>query len=394
MVFLLVGRSALGAGCRQPSVSSLQFAGGALSRLIATTVSEGSIPTSCSRTSVGEPSLAGATISLPNLQDTRISAGASLSACISTPGGALGQRLSGIADGSVLSFRQSTAQPAPTNWTIHQTNSRYQRRSTFCDFTSSSSSHLSPLRRDFHSSSSASSSAPPAARDPSKIRNFAIIAHIDHGKTTLMDRLLAACGHGSSEDRAMDSHSLEKERGITILAKVTSFTWGDYYINAVDTPGHADFGGEVERVLGLVDGCVLLVDAAEGPLAQTKYVVAKALARGLRPIVLLNKVDRPAATPERCAAVANSLLDLFVGLGASDEQLDFPLLYASAKQGWASRSLPPNPALGCPEGMSPLLDTIVAHVPPPAAAEELGGPFKMGVAMIERDPYVGRIATG
>ncbi|GIL70939.1 hypothetical protein Vretifemale_1598 [Volvox reticuliferus] len=224
-----------------------------------------------------------------------------------------------------------------------------------------------------------------------------------------MDRLLAACGHASSEDRAMDSHSLERERGITILAKVTSFTWGGFHINAVDTPGHADFGGEVERVLGLVDGCVLLVDAAEGPLAQTKYVVAKALERGLRPIVLLNKVDRPAATPERCAAVANSLLDLFVSLGASDEQLDFPLLYASAKQGWASRTLPIGPegevrvpdvredaaARGLrQEGMAPLLDTIVAHVPAPGTAADLEGPFAMRVAMIERDPYIGRISTG
>ncbi|KAG2485042.1 hypothetical protein HYH03_016141, partial [Edaphochlamys debaryana] len=187
----------------------------------------------------------------------------------------------------------------------------------------------------------------------------------------------------------------ERERGITILAKVTSFRWGGLHINAVDTPGHADFGGEVERVLGLVDGCVLLVDAAEGPLAQTKYVVGKALARGLRPIVVLNKVDRPAATAERCASVANSLLDLFVGMGASDDQLDFPLLYASAKQGWACRSLPADPLSGPPGGsMAPLLETIAAHVPPPATATALDRPFAMGVAMIERDPYVGRIVTG
>ncbi|PNW74376.1 hypothetical protein CHLRE_13g606000v5 [Chlamydomonas reinhardtii] len=255
-------------------------------------------------------------------------------------------------------------------------------------------------RRGLHTSTpgqaaGAAAADGPAARDPSTLRNFAIIAHIDHGKTTLMDRLLAACGHGSAEDRAMDSHSLEKERGITILAKVTSFTWGGYHLNAVDTPGHADFGGEVERVLGLVDGCVLLVDAAEGPLAQTKYVVGKALARGLRPIVLLNKVDRPAATPERCAAVANSLLDLFVAAGASDEQLDFPLLYASAKQGWASRTLPPGGAAPPGDaGMRPLLETIAAHVPPPATAAMVGEPFAMGVTWIERDPYIGRIATG
>lgn len=248
-----------------------------------------------------------------------------------------------------------------------------------------------------YSSGSGAGQGSSGAREPTTIRNFAIIAHIDHGKTTLMDRLLAATGHATGEERAMDSNTLEKERGITILAKVTSFPWAGHHLNAVDTPGHADFGGEVERVLGLVDGCVLLVDAAEGPLAQTKFVVGKALERGLRPIVLLNKVDRPAATRERCAAVVNHIFDLFASLGANDDQLDFPLLYASAKQGWAAPSLPSSSSSSAAPShspsMAPLLDLIVRHVPPPpsARAEQ---PFAMGVTWVERDPYIGRIVTG
>eukprot|EP00879_Flechtneria_rotunda_P027547 GHRR01029515.1.p1 GENE.GHRR01029515.1~~GHRR01029515.1.p1 ORF type:complete len:442 (+),score=127.91 GHRR01029515.1:889-2214(+) len=229
--------------------------------------------------------------------------------------------------------------------------------------------------------------------DPRKIRDFAIIAHIDHGKTTLMDRLLSQCGTTLTQDRAMDSTSMERERGITILSKYTSFMYKHYLINAVDTPGHADFGGEVERILGMVDGAVLLVDAVEGPLAQTKFVLAKALSRGLAPVVVLNKVDRPAATQSRCDTVASQLFDLFASLGATDEQLDFPLLYASAKQGWASLTLPqPNalPAEGA--SMAPLLDALLKHVPPPQVSTT--DPFALCVAMIERDSFVGRVATG
>jgi GTP-binding protein len=231
-----------------------------------------------------------------------------------------------------------------------------------------------------------------AAAPTERIRDFAIIAHVDHGKTTLMDRLLSQCGAALTEDRAMDSNALEKERGITILSKVTSFAYGGHTVNAVDTPGHADFGGEVERVLGMVDGAVLLVDASEGPLSQTKFVLGKALARGLTPIVVLNKADRPSATAQRCGEVHSQLFDLFASLGASDEQLDFPVLYASAKHGWAARELPPGGE--APEGasMRPLLDTILSHVPPPTA--DAAAPFALCVAMIERDPYIGRIATG
>eukprot|EP00798_Chlamydomonas_sp_ICE-L_P017223 gene17223-23545_t len=255
--------------------------------------------------------------------------------------------------------------------------------------------------------------------DPSKIRDFAIIAHIDHGKTTLMDRLLAMCGRGSSEDRVMDSNTLEKERGITILSKYTSFNYKGYTINAVDTPGHADFGGEalymhwvlimvdsivllagasgasLEAVLGMVDGAVLLVDATEGALAQTKFVLEKALRRGFKPIVLMNKVDRESSTPERTAQVENQLFDLFASLGANDEQLDFldgRILYASAKQGWATTELPEGGKAPPGASMAPLLDAIVRVVPPPVAP--LDEPFTMCVAMIEKDNFIGRIATG
>src|SRR5438034_480692 len=169
------------------------------------------------------------------------------------------------------------------------------------------------------------------------LRNIAIIAHVDHGKTTLVDRLLQQSGSFRENqrvvERAMDSNDLERERGITILAKVTSILWNDTRINIVDTPGHADFGGEVERILGMVDGALVLVDAAEGPLPQTKFVVSKALKVGLKPIVVLNKVDRPHADPDR---VLNDAFDLFAALGATDDQLDFPHLYASGKQGWAT----------------------------------------------------------
>src|SRR5213075_23364 len=171
------------------------------------------------------------------------------------------------------------------------------------------------------------------------IRNIAIIAHVDHGKTTLVDALLKQAGafreNQRVESQAMDSNDLERERGITILAKVTSILWHDTRINIVDTPGHADFGGEVERILNMVDGAIVLVDAAEGPLPQTKFVLSKALARGLRPIVAINKIDRP---DERHAEVLNEIFDLFAALDASDEQLDFPVLYGSAKEGWMAAS--------------------------------------------------------
>src|SRR5215831_6933977 len=194
------------------------------------------------------------------------------------------------------------------------------------------------------------------------IRNIAIIAHVDHGKTTLVDALLRQSGafraNQQVAERALDSNDLERERGITILAKCTSVTWKDVRINIVDTPGHADFGGEVERILGMVDGVLVLVDAAEGPMPQTKFVTSKALARGLRPIVLINKCDRPDAEPHK---VHDAVFDLFAALDANDEQLDFPTLFASSKQGWAAESLEAER-----KDMAPLFDLILAHVPPPA----------------------------
>ncbi|KAL3502709.1 hypothetical protein ACH5RR_037158 [Cinchona calisaya] len=234
-------------------------------------------------------------------------------------------------------------------------------------------------------------SIPSGAVDPSRLRNVAVIAHVDHGKTTLMDRLLRQCGAEIPHERAMDSISLERERGITIASKVTSISWKENELNMVDTPGHADFGGEVERVVGMVEGAILVVDAGEGPLAQTKFVLAKALKYGLRPILLLNKVDRPAVTEERCNEVESLVFDLFANLGASEEQLDFPVLYASAKEGWASSNYtkyPPDDA----KNMSQLLDAIIRHVPPPTAS--LDAPFQMLVSMMERDSYLGRILTG
>ncbi len=221
-----------------------------------------------------------------------------------------------------------------------------------------------------------------------KLRNVAIIAHVDHGKTTLVDRLLQQSGafreNQRVQERAMDSNDLERERGITILAKVTSVVWQDSRINIVDTPGHADFGGEVERILHMVDGAIVLVDAAEGPLPQTKFVVSKALKMGLRPIVAINKVDRPDARPGQ---VVNEVFDLFAALDASDEQLDFPILYGSAKEGWmAEREDGPKD-----RGMAPLFDLILRHVAPPTVEP---GPFRMLGTILEANPYLGRIVTG
>src|SRR6195952_1279822 len=219
------------------------------------------------------------------------------------------------------------------------------------------------------------------------LRNIAIIAHVDHGKTTLIDVLLRQSGsfrdNQRVEERAMDSNDLERERGITILAKVTSLVWKDTRINIVDTPGHADFGGEVERILSMVDGVVILVDAAEGPMPQTKFVLGKALAQGLRPIVAINKIDRP---DERHLEVLEEIFDLFIALDATPAQLDFPVLYGSAKQGWMSE----NPA-GPKDDMGPLLDKVVSYVAAPVVEE---GPFRMLVTTIERNPFLGRILTG
>ncbi|AES89737.2 putative protein-synthesizing GTPase [Medicago truncatula] len=267
--------------------------------------------------------------------------------------------------------------------------------STRKSFTSSSPLTQSPSRyfpRFFSSSSAAAATSSPAASlDPNRLRNVAVIAHVDHGKTTLMDRLLRQCGADIPHERAMDSISLERERGITISSKVTSISWKDNELNMVDTPGHADFGGEVERVVGMVEGAVLVVDAGEGPLAQTKFVLAKALKYGLRPILLLNKVDRPAVTQEICDEVESVVFDLFANLGATEEQLDFPVLYASAKEGWASTTYTKDPPADA-KNMSQLLDAIVSHVPPPNA--NIDAPFQMLVSMMEKDNYFGRILTG
>ncbi len=220
-----------------------------------------------------------------------------------------------------------------------------------------------------------------------QLRNIAIIAHVDHGKTTLVDRLLQQAGTFRSNEkvaeRAMDSNDLERERGITILAKATSILWNDIRINIVDTPGHADFGGEVERILNMVDGVIVLVDAAEGPLPQTKFVVSKALKMGLRPIVAINKVDRPDA---RASVVASEVFDLFAALDATEEQLDFPILYGSAKEGWMAPSLD-----GPKDSMTPLFDLVVKHVPAPKVEP---GEFKMLATILEANPYLGRILTG
>jgi GTP-binding protein len=220
------------------------------------------------------------------------------------------------------------------------------------------------------------------------IRNIAIIAHVDHGKTTLVDALLRQSGafrdNQRVAERVMDSNDLERERGITILAKCTSIEWQGVRINVVDTPGHADFGGEVERVLGMVDGVLVLVDAAEGPMPQTKFVLAKALALGLRPIVVINKVDRPDARPHE---THEEVFDLFVALEASEAQLDFPTLFASSKQGWAA--LDPK---GPRADMRVLFETIIAHVPAPRADPD--APFALLASILEYDPYLGRLLTG
>ena len=219
------------------------------------------------------------------------------------------------------------------------------------------------------------------------LRNVAIIAHVDHGKTTLVDEMLKQSGafreNQKVAERAMDSNDLERERGITILAKCTSIVWKGTRINIVDTPGHADFGGEVERILNMVDGVVVLVDASEGPLPQTKFVVSKALKRGIRPIVAINKIDRP---DERHLDVLNEVFDLFANLDASDEQLDFPTLYGSGRSGWMA--LDPK---GPQESLAPMFDLIVSHVPPPATED---GPFRMLATTLEADPFLGRILTG
>jgi GTP-binding protein len=221
-----------------------------------------------------------------------------------------------------------------------------------------------------------------------QLRNIAIIAHVDHGKTTLVDVLLRQSGtfrdNQHVAERVMDSNDLERERGITILAKCTSVQWQDTRINIVDTPGHQDFGGEVERILSMVDGVLLLVDAAEGPLPQTKFVLGKALALGLNPIVLINKVDRPDARPDE---VLNEIFDLFVALDAQDSQLDFPVLYASGKQGWADDRLD-GPRLD----MTPLFQKVLSHVPAPKVERDT--PARLLVSTLEYDPYLGRLLTG
>ncbi len=218
------------------------------------------------------------------------------------------------------------------------------------------------------------------------IRNIAIIAHVDHGKTTLVDRLLQESGtlKKQSQERIMDSDDLERERGITILSKNTAITWDNYRINIVDTPGHADFGGEVERVLSMVDSVLLLVDAVEGPMPQTRFVTQKAFAKGLKPIVVINKIDRPGARPDW---VLNQTFDLFDRLGATDEQLDFPVVYCSALQGYAS--LDENARSG---DMTPLFNAIIKHVAPPQV--DIEAPFQMQVSSLDYSSYVGVIGIG
>ncbi|MGA1181606.1 MAG: translational GTPase TypA [Marivivens sp.] len=222
------------------------------------------------------------------------------------------------------------------------------------------------------------------------IRNIAIIAHVDHGKTTLVDELLKQSGafreNQAVAERAMDSNDIERERGITILAKATSVEWKGTRINIVDTPGHADFGGEVERILSMVDGVCLLVDAAEGPMPQTKFVTSKALALGLKPIVVLNKVDKPDAEPDRAL---DECFDLFANLGANDDQLDFPHVYASGRAGWADMELD-----GPRKDLSALFDLIVRHVEAPKQIAQAKEPFRMLATTLSADPFIGRILTG
>ena len=223
-----------------------------------------------------------------------------------------------------------------------------------------------------------------------ELRNIAIIAHVDHGKTTLVDELLKQSGafreNQSVIERAMDSNDLERERGITILAKATSVEWQGVRLNIVDTPGHADFGGEVERILSMVDGVVLLVDAAEGPMPQTKFVTSKALGMGLCPIVVVNKVDKSDAEPDRAL---NDCFDLFANLDASDKQLDFPFMYASGRSGWADKKLE-----GPRKDLSDLFELIISHVPPPKQIEARNKPFSMLAVTLGSDQFIGRILTG
>ncbi|MDA9816425.1 GTP-binding protein, partial [Alphaproteobacteria bacterium] len=221
-----------------------------------------------------------------------------------------------------------------------------------------------------------------------ELRNIAIIAHVDHGKTTLIDSIMKQSGmfreNQSVTERLMDSGDLEKERGITILAKPTSIRWQDVRINIIDTPGHADFGGEVERVLHMADGVILLTDAAEGPMPQTKFVLGKALALGLQPIVIINKVDKP---DSRAEEVVDEVFDLFVALDANEQQLEFPILYASGRNGWCVRELDDERT-----SLKPLLDLIIEHVPAPS--QDLQAPFAMLATLLDSDQFLGRCLTG
>ncbi len=221
-----------------------------------------------------------------------------------------------------------------------------------------------------------------------KLRNVAIIAHVDHGKTTLVDKLLGQSGtldaRSGLEERTMDSNDIEKERGITILAKNTAINWNEYRVNIVDTPGHADFGGEVERVMSMVDSVLLIVDAQEGPMPQTRFVTKKAFAQGLKPIVVINKIDKPGSRPDW---VMDQIFDLFDNLGASDEQLDFKVVYASAINGWASLE---EGVVGT--DMTPLFQTIVDEVPAPDADSD--GPFQMQMSQLDYSAYLGVIGVG
>jgi GTP-binding protein len=227
-----------------------------------------------------------------------------------------------------------------------------------------------------------------ARLEPSRIRNIAIIAHVDHGKTTLVDKMLGQSGTflrgEGTEERAMDSNDLEKERGITILSKCTSITLDEFHVNIVDTPGHADFGGEVERVMRMVDSVLLLVDATDGPMPQTRFVTKKALERGIKPIVVINKIDRDSADPD---AAVNAVFDLFVNLNATDEQLDFPIVYASAKQGYAVLSLTDER-----KDLRPLFDTIIDRVPPPSV--NLNDTPALQVTTFSHDEFLGSLAIG
>ena len=225
-------------------------------------------------------------------------------------------------------------------------------------------------------------------RDISKLRNIAIIAHVDHGKTTLVDKLLQQSGtletRGEQEERVMDSNAIEKERGITILAKNTAIEWNDYRINIVDTPGHADFGGEVERVLSMVDCVLLLVDAVDGPMPQTRFVTQKAFDMGLNPIVVINKIDRPGARPDW---VMDQTFDLFDRLGATDKQLDFPVIYASALNGYASEDSEARDG-----DMTPLFQAIIDKVSPPEVDSE--GPFQLQVSSLDYNNFIGVLGIG